>query len=208
MNVSADNNLGNSANQLAFFGGTLAVITGFSTDRPVILHPAGGTIAVAAGQTLTLSGNSSITENGMPAGSLTMVGPGTLELACDGSTRTGSTIITGGLLRLLNSSALDGAYNGTATATVNAGTLELAGVTSFAPLTLNNNAVLRGTGIAESGGVKTIASGANVFIEVVSAGDSLGLGPNPNDLTGGGGGSTITVRGAINSGVAQVIAEN
>ena len=206
VNVSADNNLGNAANQLAFFGGTLAVTTSFTTDRPVILHPAGGTIAVVAGQTLTLSGNSSITESGTPAGSLTMAGPGTLELACDGSTRTGSTIIAGGLLRILNAYALDGA--GTATATVNAGTLELAGVTSYAPLTLNNNAVLRGTGIAESAGVKTIASGANVFIEVVSAGDSLGLGPDPNDLTGGGGGSTITVRGAIDSGLAQVIAEN
>src|SRR5262249_7283363 len=78
------------------------------------------------------------------------------------------------------------------------GTLEIGNATFDRALTLNSGAKLIGTGTtAGSNGTATIPSGALVTIGTgTSASDVFTLGNAANDLTGGGGLSTITVSGA------------
>ena len=72
--VSADNNLGNGSGALAFGGGTLQYLAGFTSNRAVTLNSGGGSFDTN-GNNATLGGTLS------GSGGLTKIGAGTLTLS-------------------------------------------------------------------------------------------------------------------------------
>ena len=104
--VSADANLGAPAAAAAVYldQGTLSATTSFTLaadasgtgPRPVQVGNGGGTIAVAAGQTLTVAGPLKFT--GFGGSTLTAAGPGTVRLT-GGTSAVGHFVVTGGTLQ-------------------------------------------------------------------------------------------------------------
>jgi autotransporter-associated beta strand protein len=184
--VSADNQLGNAANPVDIEGGALEIISSFTSSRAFTCND--GFFGMSPGATLTL--NSGL---GGGSGALTKTGGGLLVLKGP-SARTGDTTI-GFDLRVENATALGTA--GTGMISLFSGALEIGGVTVNKPITLVSDAGLRGTGLARSNGTTAVSSGAHAFLSTGdSATDQLIVGDASNDLTGGGGGSSITVQGA------------
>src|SRR5262249_45674504 len=89
--VAADANLGAAAGGLAFGGGTLRFLSGFTTNRAVTLNARGGT-SDTNGHNATLGGTISGT------GGLTKIGSGALTLL-GSSTYTGATAVNAGALQ-------------------------------------------------------------------------------------------------------------
>ena len=89
--VAADANLGAAAGGLAFGGGTLQFLTGFTTNRTVTLNAGGGTFDTN-GNNATLAGAIG------GAGGLTKVGVGTMTLS-GASTYLGGTTVNAGTLQ-------------------------------------------------------------------------------------------------------------
>ncbi|HEY5311384.1 MAG TPA: autotransporter-associated beta strand repeat-containing protein, partial [Pirellulales bacterium] len=152
--VSQDDNLGQSGTTVSFNGGTLAITTGFGTDRPMTLSGA-GTIDVAAGQTLVASGVIS------GSGSLTMVDTGSLNLMAN-NTFTGGLVVDAGTV---NGAAIAGGGSPlggpTGNITLAGGTLNLVsgGVSTTTAL---NSMIVSGNSnlnIAGTAGVNTYLSG-------------------------------------------------
>ncbi len=112
LSVSSDANLGlpSAAGPVDLDRGTLSATASFALAadatgtgrRAVNLGPTGGTVAVAAGQTLTVPGV--VTFGGYGNSTLTVPGPGTLNLT-GGFSAQGKFNISGGTLQL------DGAYD-------------------------------------------------------------------------------------------------
>jgi autotransporter-associated beta strand protein len=98
LEVDQSNQLGDVANVIGFGGGTLAALGSLANPRAMQLNAGGGTINVAAGQTLTQAGAIGDGPAG-PAGSLTKAGAGTLLLTA-ANTFTSGVNIQGGVLRL------------------------------------------------------------------------------------------------------------
>ncbi len=98
--VAADNNLGAAAGGLAFGGGTLQFLAGFTTNRAVTLNAGGGTVDTQS-NTATLAGDIG------GAGGLTKTGTGTLVLAGNNS-YAGSTDISAGVLVVASNTATPG----------------------------------------------------------------------------------------------------
>ena len=96
--VAADANLGAAAGGLAFGGGTLQFLSGFTTNRAVALNAGGGTFDTN-GNVATLAGAIAGT------GGLTKIGAGTLVLS-GANTYSGGTTLAAGTLRLANNQAL------------------------------------------------------------------------------------------------------
>ena len=99
LSISSDANLGVAGAGLTFNGGTLQTTGNFPTDRPITLNAGGGTIAPAAGTTLTFW------QPVAGTGGLTMAGAGTLELT-GANTYTGATTIASGTLALSGAGSL------------------------------------------------------------------------------------------------------
>ena len=188
LRIAADSQLGNTNNDVTISNGGDLVTTAsiaFPSTRVFTLGTFGGVIAPAVGTIMTI--NSALAAN---ANALTMNGQGTLVLTT-ASTRTGTTTISNGTLRITSATALGTAGSGSVA--INAGgTLDIDSVALDKPLTLNNGATLRAS-FADSLGAATVASGAAVTINVFSA--PFTFGNAANDLTGGGPGSSITVTG-------------
>ena len=106
LSVASNNNLGATGMSVTINGGTLQATTGFTTSRQILLGPAsgsgGGTIDVAAGQTLTCTGV--LANNGSGTGSLTKTDAGTLTLS-GSNIYTNGTTLDGGELSLGSSGA-------------------------------------------------------------------------------------------------------
>jgi outer membrane autotransporter protein len=89
--VSTDANLGTASGGLAFGGGTLQFLAGFTTNRGVTLNTGGGVFD-------TNSNNATLAGAIGGSGSLTKIGSGTLTLS-GASTYSGATIVNGGILQ-------------------------------------------------------------------------------------------------------------
>ena len=91
--IASDSALGGASGGLSLSGGTLATTASIASSRAVTLGGNGGTLDVATGTTLSLSGNISGT------GALTKTGIGTLVLTGT-NTYSGLTTISAGVLQL------------------------------------------------------------------------------------------------------------
>ncbi|WGD31063.1 autotransporter domain-containing protein [Ancylobacter sp. WKF20] len=89
--VAADSALGAVTGGVTLAGGTLAMTASFQTERLFAVSPPGGTLDVAAGQTVTLDGALS------GSGSLVKAGAGTLTMTADSSFSGPTTVLTGTL---------------------------------------------------------------------------------------------------------------
>jgi autotransporter-associated beta strand protein len=89
--VFADHNLGASTGGLAFGGGTLQFLAGFTTNRAVTLNAGGGTFD-------TFGNNSTLGGTITGAGGLTKIGAGTLTLS-GSSSYSGATAVNAGVLQ-------------------------------------------------------------------------------------------------------------
>src|SRR4029079_2765278 len=92
--VARENTLGGSPGALAFGGGTLQFLSGFTTNRAITLNAGGGTFDTN-GNNSTLAG----VVGGI--GGLGKSGAGTLNLIADNS-YSGGTTISAGMLQLGN----------------------------------------------------------------------------------------------------------
>jgi fibronectin-binding autotransporter adhesin len=201
--VAADAALGGSTG-VELDGGTLEATATFTSNRTVPLGTGGGTLAVDAGQALTLNG--AISGNG----SLTKIGAGTLTLSGP-NTYTGATAVNDGILKAGVSNALP---SGTAVtlANVAGATLDLNGtaqtIGSLAGGGATGGNVQLGGGTLTAGGDNTSTAFAgtisgttgSTFAKVgtgtqtlTGSGSSLGLLTiNAGSVTVGSGSLTLT----------------
>jgi fibronectin-binding autotransporter adhesin len=188
LQVDADTRLGAAANPVTLIG-TFASTASFSTARVFTPSTFGvATFDTAPGTTLALT-----TGLGSGSVSLSKSDTGTLILKA-ASTRTGTTSIGGGVLRIENANALGTAGSGEVDV-FTGGVLEIAGVTLNKPVVLLTS-TLRGVGTASSVGVNNVQPSSTVTLATgASSSDSLTVGNSANHLTGGSG-SSITVSGS------------
>ena len=162
--VTADANLGAAAGGLAFGGGTLQFLSGFTTNRTVTLSAGGGTLDTN-GNNATLAGAIG------GAGGLTKVGAGTMTLS-GASTYLGGTTVNAGTLQAgaANVFAPASAYTVANGATLNLdgfnqsiGSLAGAGAVTLGAATLttgNDNTSTTFSGaISGTGGLTKIGTG-------------------------------------------------
>jgi len=181
--VSADNNLGNSSGTLAFGGGTLQYLAGFSSARAVTLNSSGGTFDTN-GNNSTLGGTIS------GSGGLTKIGGGTLTLS-GSSSYSGATAVNAGTLAAgaTNAFASGSAFTVASSATLNLasfnqtiGSLAAAGSVTLGSATLttgndNTSTTFSGT-ISGTGGLTKIGAGALVLsgVNTYTGGTTLAAG--------------------------------
>jgi autotransporter-associated beta strand protein len=195
--------------------GVLEVGTGVVVSMPLSLGQGGtlraapanavqytGTITAAnSANALTLdSGTFSLTLSAYAGGtgSNTIVsGSGLLSLP-NSNSYSGGWQVNGGTLRAGNATSLGG---GASAVVVNSGAiLELGTITLARAVTLNNNATLRAfAAAANTTEPTTIASAAAVTL--ASSSSAFTIGDSANDLTGGGGGSTVSVQSGLSGKV-------
>ena len=198
--VSAANNLGNSANTLAFNGGTLELTANTVTLNGAATVTAGSTanFQVDSGANLTLNG---IVGQSASSGGLTKTGLGTLTLA-GSNTYTGLTTISAGIVDYTNSTA----FGVNSAITVASGaTARVADGIDGGPQTLT----LAGTGAAGTSGALealgfTTYSGSIVLsADATIASDSVLLILNGSTISGAG--KTLTVAGAADTEIDSAI---
>jgi fibronectin-binding autotransporter adhesin len=149
--VSADNNLGAATGGLSFNGGTLSDTATFSSSRPMTFNAGGGTIDVATGQTLTLTGATT------GSGGLNKIDVGTLVLA-GASNYTGATQVTNGSLYI------DGSTTSAATVATGATLGGTGAITG--DVALNGGTLAPGS---ETGAVGTLTINGNLTMTPTSS---------------------------------------
>jgi fibronectin-binding autotransporter adhesin len=176
-----------------------AIGTAASVGINTIASSASVAIATGASPADTLTiGDAANDLTGGPFATVTVSGSGTVLLPFSNNYQ-GNWVINGGKLRIQSGGSLGGAASAVA---INSGAiLELNGVALGRALTLGNGSTLRATGASASNGTMTLPSGAAVTLRPLGTGDVLTLGDSDNDLTGGGGASTITIAGFDTSAV-------
>ena len=171
--VSQATNLGDDSTIIDFQGGTLHPTASFSTMQPVTIESAGGAISLNPGTTLTLAGH--VTSS---AGSLQVLGGGTLELAT-ANPYTGGLVVDSSVLLVSNSAALGGTSG---TLVLNSSTLmTTASFSSHTHVTLSGSSlfvVADGTTLTAAG---PIDGSGGLFS---SGGGTLDI-ESPNSFTGG-----------------------
>jgi autotransporter-associated beta strand protein len=208
--VSADNNLGSSSGGLAFGGGTLQFLSGFTSNRAVTLNAGGGTIDTN-GNNATLGGTIS------GSGGLTKIGTGALTLA-GASSYTGATNVNAGTLQAAatNTFAPSSAYTVAGGATLNLagfnqsiGSLAGAGSVALGAAALstgNDNTsttfsgTISGTGSLIKTGTGTMAlTGINTYSgpTTVNAGALVVNGSIANSAITIGNGATLSGTGTV-----------
>ena len=162
--VATDANLGAAAGGLAFGGGTLQFLTGFTTNRTVTLNAGGGTFDTN-GNNATLAGAIG------GAGGLTKVGVGTMTLSGAG-TYLGGTTVNAGTLQAGGTNAFSpfSAFSVASGATLDLasfnqtiGSLAGAGAVTLGAATLttgnDNTSTTFSGGISGTGGLTKIGTG-------------------------------------------------
>ena len=205
LQVGEDVNLGGTASNLTFDGGTLAFSGSFTSARNILLNSGGGTLD-SRGSGVTLTGVISGT------GSLTKDGAGTVALNTANS-YTGATVISYGILRIGNAAALGTSGAGT---TIHAGgELELNGngLTLNEALTLNGGSLCNCFGNNTYGGTLTLTNHSTLdadagMLSITSAigesGGAFGLiknGPGTVELKGA---STYTGSTTVQAGTLSL----
>jgi len=135
--ISSEANLGNSANNVQFNGGTLRVNGSFtsSSAKQYRLGAAGGTIEVTSGNTLTINTADRLRDSG----ALTKKGAGTLQISASQSTYTGNIDVNGGTLLLGASNVISSSSN----LTLSGGTFATGGFSeTLGTLTLTANSII------------------------------------------------------------------
>jgi autotransporter-associated beta strand protein len=115
--ISADNNLGDASGGLAFGGGTLRFLSGFTTNRIVALNAGGGTFDT--------NGNNVTLASTLSGSGITKIGAGTLTLSA-ANTYAGGTTVNGGLIKFSAANNF-----GTGQISLNGGGLQWASGTSI-----------------------------------------------------------------------------
>ncbi|WAC26598.1 autotransporter domain-containing protein [Ancylobacter sp. SL191] len=184
--VAADSALGAVTGGVTLAGGTLAMTASFESERLFAVSPPGGTLDVAAGQTVTLDGALS------GSGSLVKAGAGTLALTADSSFSGPTTVLTGTL-------GLYGASLAGSAVTV-AGGATLTGFGSVNSIAVLAGGALSGgwSGVDNPQGIPLLAATATLdagaaAILTLGAGANSGIATVSADLTLGG---TLDVAGA------------
>jgi fibronectin-binding autotransporter adhesin len=163
-----------------------------------------------AGSTLELEGSgtgvvtlSGTIADGFQSASVTKSGTSTFVLTNAGSSYTGGTTISGGILQI----NADGIVNGGSVNIDSGGTFLINNTASTAALNLNSGGTLRGTGTgAAQNATITIATTTNGTFTIdtsSSATDVFTIGNAANQLAGGAASSTITVDGSGTVVLAQ-----
>jgi fibronectin-binding autotransporter adhesin len=201
--VAADANLGAASGALAFDGGTLQFLSGFTANRAVTLNAGGGTVDTN-GNTATLAG----TIGG--SGGLTKIGDGTLTLIGNNSYQ-GGTALNAGTLAVGSSTALGAGMLTFADGT----TLQAAaaGLTLANAMTLNgtdtvdtqaNALALSGT-LSGFGGLTKIGSGVLTLLGSNSYSGATAVNAGTLIVNGSIANSAVTVNsGAILAGIGTV----
>jgi fibronectin-binding autotransporter adhesin len=197
--VTTDANLGAASGGLAFSGGTLQFLSGFTSNRGTTLSAGGGTVDTN-GNSATLGGTIS------GVGGLTKLGAGTLVLSA-ANTFSGGTMLAAGTLSLANNLAL-----GTGALTTTGSVVDyIDGVTIANPIIVNSNTTqLQVTaGTATQAGVISELNGPRP-IEKIGAGTLVLTGANTNSglttisagtlVLGGGGTSGSILGNVVNNG--------
>lgn len=213
LQVSADNNLGQSGTGLGFNGGTLRYGNAFDTRRAVNLQSGGGTVDT--------NGNN-VAMNGVLSGdgALTKTGSGTLSLNSD-NTYTGVTTISGGNLQLGNGGeqgsivgdivdnailqinrsnllTLPGSISGTGQVwQQGSGTTVLGGSNSYSGITLVQSGTLLANGTNTLSAKSDHIVSAGALLDTGGTSQTVGSVINQGtiNLRGGDVGSTLTVNG-------------
>ncbi len=177
LSVSADGNLGDPNGSLSFGGGNLVVTGALTTVRPLAVNISGGTIDVAAGTLLSITGAGTTQWAG---GTLTITDAGTASIARSGasiSVTPGSTLSVGSLSTATVDAtedpftdSIDATHHvailNSGTFAVTAGSSTIARHRGSGTLIVNGGALLRlaATGSGNSAGVLTIdtASGSQL----------------------------------------------
>jgi autotransporter-associated beta strand protein len=181
--VSADNNLGGAGGGLAFGGGTLQFLSGFTSNRTVTLN-AGGTFDTN-GNNATLGGTIS------GPGGLTKIGTGTLVLS-GANTYTGSTAVNGGTL----AGAATNTFSATSATTINTGgTLDL----GFLGQTINTVSLSGGT--LTDGGLTGAVTSTGGTLNGLGGGMTLTVASGTTNVTGT---NTFTGATTVNGGLLSV----
>src|SRR6516225_4392019 len=198
--VAADANLGAASGGLAFGGGTLQFLSGFTTNRAVTLNAAGGSFDTN-GNNAALGGPIS------GAGGLTKLGSGALTLL-GSSSYTGATAVNAGTLRAgaANAFAPGSAFTVAAGAALDLngfnqsiGSLAGAGSVTVGAATLttgsdNTSTTFSGT-ISGTGGLTKIGAGALTLTGVSSYTGATAV--NGGTLSPGNSIGTLTVNGSL-----------
>jgi autotransporter-associated beta strand protein len=202
--VSADSNLGGSAGGLAFGGGALQFLSGFTMSRTVALNSGGGTFdtngnnATLAG---TISGTGGLTKIG--AGTLTLSGPSTYTGATNvnaGTLQAGVanaftplsafTVASGATLDLNNFDQAVGSLAGAGAVTLGAATLFTGGdntSTTFSGTISGSGGLIKiGPGMLTLSGTSTYAGGTMIAGGLVNFNAASNFGTGPILLNGGG----------------------
>jgi autotransporter-associated beta strand protein len=208
--VSADNNLGSSSGGLAFGGGTLQFLSGFTSSRTVTLNAGGGTIDTN-GNNATLGGTIS------GSGGLTKIGTGALTLA-GASSYTGATNVNAGTLQAgaTNAFAPSSAFTVAGGATLNLagfnqsiGSLAGAGNVALGAATLttgndNTSTTFSGTisgngGLTKTGNGTMALTGASTYSgpTSINAGALVVNGSIANSAITIGNGATLSGTGTV-----------
>jgi autotransporter-associated beta strand protein len=179
--VAADANLGAASGGLAFGGGTLQFLSGFTSNRAVTLNAGGGTFDTN-GNTATLAGTIS------GAGGLTKIGAGALTLTGTNTYSSATTVNAGTLF--VNGSIANSAV------TVNSGAT-LAGIGTVGATTINSGGIFApGTspGTMTVQGNLAFQSGALYLVQV---------NPSTASSTNVTAGGSATLAGTVNAAFAS-----
>ena len=226
LRVLANGGTGTASSNVNVNSGGVLQIEGVSISSTAALN-SGGTIkgigaastgigaitAANSSSTLTLASSATSTDtltvNNYTGGtgSTTHVSGSGEVILSSANTYAGNWEIDSGTLRVDNAAALG---SNTSPVLVDGGTLRLHGPTITRNITMNNGSTLlgsfNGSTTGRPNGTLSIAPAAAVTFRTADNLHTMLIGDSTNDLTGGGGGSTITI--APNSPVALVAASN